>query len=76
MKEITPVECLEIAQDIKPLKYQFKLGDRCSWDGAPSWWNPFGEKIREIEGDTAWLDYWRSPIPISQLILIVEEVEA
>lgn len=49
---------------------EFKIGDRCSWTNAPDWWNPTGEKIRAIEGDTALLDYWGVAIPISNLILI------
>ena len=49
---------------------EFKIGDRCSWTNAPDWWNPTGEKILAIEGDTALLDYWGVAIPISNLILI------
>lgn len=49
---------------------EFKIGDRCSWTNAPDWWNPTGEKIRDIQGDTALLDYWGVAIPISNLILI------
>lgn len=49
---------------------EFKIGDRCSWTDAPDWWNPTGEKIRAIEGDTALLDYCGIAIPISNLILI------
>lgn len=49
---------------------EFNIGDRCSWTNAPDWWNPTGEKIRGIEGDTALLDYSAVAIQIAHLILI------
>jgi hypothetical protein len=49
---------------------EFNIGDRCSWTNAPDWWNPTGEKIRDIQGDQVWLDYWAAAIPSAKLILI------
>lgn len=49
---------------------EFKIGDRLLWTDAPDCWNPTGEKIRAIEGDTALLDYSAVAIPISHLILV------
>lgn len=48
----------------------FALNDFCTWENAPDWWNPCGEKIREIGDGWVLLDYWRSTIPINQLRLI------
>lgn len=47
----------------------WKVGDRASWSHAPSWWNPHGEQIIKISENKVWINYWASPIEISQLLL-------
>ena len=44
-----------------------ELGLRYTWESAPNWWNPTGERVNRLKEDKAWLDYWASPLPISAL---------
>ncbi|BBD61830.1 hypothetical protein NIES2109_46650 [Nostoc sp. HK-01] len=45
----------------------WKVGDRASWKNAPSWWNPYGEEIISIEDNKCMINYWGSPIDLTQL---------
>ncbi|MBE9207825.1 hypothetical protein IQ244_15110 [Nostoc sp. LEGE 06077] len=49
----------------KPLIWQ--VGDHASWKNAPSWWNPYGEEIISIENNKCMINYWGSPIDLTQL---------
>lgn len=49
----------------KPLIW--KVGDRVSWKNAPYWWNPYGEEIISIENNKCMINYWGSPIDLTQL---------
>ena len=64
------------SQDIASRVQRLKIGDKCTWIGAPHWWNPKGEAIKDIKEGKVSLDILHPDkyIPREEVILI-ESVE-
>lgn len=58
-------------QEIASRVQRLKIGDRCTWIGAPDWWNPKGEEINDIdESGKVRLAYDGRYIPREEVIII------
>ncbi|MEA5618525.1 hypothetical protein VB711_11855 [Cronbergia sp. UHCC 0137] len=60
-------------QEIASKVQRVKIGDRCTCINAPNWFNPHGERIKDIKDGKVVFDYYKS-IPIEEVIRI-ESVE-
>ncbi|WP_409878237.1 hypothetical protein [Dendronalium sp. ChiSLP03b] len=73
--EIIPYEILnpikDFSQETASRVQRLKIGDRCTWIGAPSWWNPNGEEINDIDQNgKVRLDYSSKYISREEVILL------
>lgn len=71
---LTPIEEPPIPEKVKlPIWLgEPEIGDRVTWDGAPSWWNPNGERLSAIKNGYGIVDYWRNPIVYERLRIVIK----
>ncbi|MFN6559274.1 MAG: hypothetical protein RMY28_005650 [Nostoc sp. ChiSLP01] len=78
-KEIIPYDILnpikDFSQETASRVQILKIGDRCTWIGAPDWWNPEGEEIDDIDQDGKVRFAYNSRYIPREEVIIIESAE-